>query len=233
MKVLAIIPARGGSKGLPGKNIRLLNGKPLIEYTIATALDSADLLYKIIVSTDDVGVAKISSRAGAEVPFIRPNSLATDESSTLDVLKHALDHVEFSSGIIMDWVLILQPTSPLRTRYDIEAALTLAAIGNCDSVVSVRNANSNHPFKIKKINTDGFLVPFVIGSEEPSRRQDLSPTVYQRNGAIYLVRRNNVIEGKLFGGRTVPYIMPAERSVDIDNFVDFKLAEILMTEFKN
>lgn len=233
MKVLAIIPARGGSKGLPGKNIRLLNGRPLIEYTIATALDAADLLYKIIVSTDDLGIAKISSNAGAEVPFIRPNSLATDEATTLDVLKHALDYIECSSSVIMDWVLILQPTSPLRTRCDIEAALAIAAKGNCDSVVSVRNANSNHPFKIKKINTNGLLVPFIKGSEEPARRQSLSPDVYQRNGAIYLVRRKNIMEGKLFGGKTVPYIMPEERSVDIDGFVDFKLAEILMKEFKN
>ncbi len=232
MKILGVIPARGASKGLPRKNILLLDGKPLIEYTIEAALNAGDLFYRVIVSTEDAEIADISRRAGAEVPFLRPPQLARDDTPTLLVLQHALDYVERNDGIVIDWIMVLQPTSPLRTRTDIEAVVTLAAAGSCDTVVSVRKINNCHPYKIKKIAPEGWLVPFIDGTVEPARRQDLSPDVYQRNGAIYLLRRDRLLESRLYGDRILPYVMPEDKSVDIDTQIDFHLAEVLLSKHK-
>lgn len=228
MRVLGVITARGGSKGLPRKNIRELHGKPLIEHTIRAALAAADLFHRVIVSTEDEEIAGISRCAGADVPFLRPQELARDETPTLPVLQHAIDYVEHSDGVTIDWVMILQPTSPLRTRADIEATIALAEAGDCDTVVSVRKANNCHPFRMKKMDADGWLVPFIDGCAEPVRRQDLAPNAYQRNGAIYLVRRDRLLENRLYGDRIKAYVMPDDRSVDIDTHLDFRLAEALL-----
>ena len=230
MKILGIITARGGSKGLPRKNILALHGRPMINYTIEAALAAGDLFHRVIVSTDDEEIADISRRAGAEVPFLRPPQLARDDTPTLPVLQHAVDHVERRDGVAIDWVMILQPTSPLRTKEDIKAAGGLAAAGDCDTVVSVRQVSNCHPYKIKKMDSEGWLVPFIDGSVEPLRRQDLVPDAYQRNGAIYLVRRDRLRENRLYGDRIRPYIMADDRSVDIDTQVDFHLAEVLLSK---
>ena len=159
-KILAVITARGGSKGLPGKNIKELNGRPLISYTIERSAALKDILYDVIVSTDDKNIASVSAQYGASVPFIRPKYLATDESTSLDVVRHAIEFVEKKDNIKIDWLLILQPTTPLRTKNDIRKAVGLIKNKNVDTVVSVCKAEHTHPLKMKKIN-NGFLYLYI------------------------------------------------------------------------
>ncbi len=228
-KILAVIPARGGSKGVPRKNIQPVCGKPLIAYTIATALEVQDRLHRILVSTDDPEIAAVSRQYGAEVPFLRPQELAMDKTPTLPVLQHAVRFIEEQDNLILDWVLLLQPTSPLRTGDDILAALELAHSGKCDSVISIAPA-PDHPLFIKRI-VEGQLVSFSneFVEKEGTRRQDANPPAYIRNGAIYLTRRNVLMEqNSIWGNSICPYIMPPERSVNVDNVLDLKLAEVML-----
>jgi CMP-N,N'-diacetyllegionaminic acid synthase len=228
-KYLAIITARGGSKGIPKKNIRLLNGKPLIVYTIERALEIKDDLYEVIVSTDDEEIAEISVKAGACVPFLRPLELSTDSASSFDVVKHAVEFIEKERNVVIDWSLILQPTTPLRTSGDIISALNIAEIGDCDTVVSVYDASNSHPGKMKIINKNGKLTPFLSDVPWLARRQDRKPEVYLTNGGIYMTRRDVLMKSKSLIGKSVsPYIMPIERSVDIDSLSDFLLAESIL-----
>lgn len=229
MKILAVITARGGSKGVERKNVRVLNGKPLIIHTIDCALSASNLLYKVIVSTEDAEIADLSVKAGVEVPFLRPAELAADDTPTLPVLTHAVRFVEESDNVSLDWVLVLQPTSPLRLREDIAAAVSLAQTGDFDTIVSVKNANDHHPLKIKKVNINENLIPFIDGAVEPLRRQDLSPNAYKRNGAIYLIRRDRLEEGRLYGDSIRGLVMPEDRSIDIDTELDFLIADMLMS----
>jgi len=230
-KILAIITARGGSKGLPGKNIRLLAGKPLISYTIERALSAGPLLYEVLVSTDDKQIAEIARQAGAYVPFLRPEALSTDTASSLDVVQHAVEYVEKARDVTIDWSLILQPTTPLRTVNDIVSAVRLTESHDVDTIVSVYEVGHAHPGKAKKVNADGFLTPFLPDVPWQTRRQNLSPPAYLTNGGIYLTRRDVLWDkNSLIGDRVLPYMMPQERSVDIDDRIDFMLAEILMRE---
>jgi CMP-N-acetylneuraminic acid synthetase len=229
-KILAVIPARGGSKGVPRKNIRAICGKSIIAYTIETSLALRHLIWRTIVSTDDPEIAAIARKHGAEVPFNRPDDLAGDKVPTLPVLQHAVGFVEQQAGLTLDWILLLQPTSPLRQKQDIEAALNLARDGGCDSVISVVNVFAEHPVFMKRIE-DNRLLPFSIEEKEGTRRQDCQPPAYIRNGAIYLTRRDVLMKHNSIWGRIIrPYIMPPQRSVNIDSELDFKLAEILLTE---
>lgn len=226
-RVLAIITARGGSKRIPHKNIRPLAGKPLIARTIDAAL-AVPSLHAVVVSTDDEAIAQASRIAGADVPFIRPPELSTDTAASLPVVQHATTFIEQRDGMTFDWVLLLQPTSPLRTAADIEAALVVAAHGDCDSVVAVKPMPV-HPIFAKKIDVDGYIKPFVLDEPEGLRRQDAMPPAYCRNGAIYLTQRRVLMEeNSLYGKRIRAYVMPEERSVDIDTPLDFALAEILL-----
>lgn len=229
-KVLAVIPARGGSKGVPRKNIRPVCGKPLIAYSIETALAARDLLYRVLVSTDDAEIAAIARQYGAETPFLRPAELAADNAPTAPVLQHAVRFVEEQDKVRMDWVLLLQPTDPFRTVQDIQAALALAQQGGCDSVISVVQVFAVHPILMKRIENDQ-LLPYCIQEKEGTRRQNYQPPAFMRNGAIYLTRRDVLIErGSLWGDVIRPYIMPPERSVSVDNELDLKMVEILMQE---
>lgn len=229
-KILAVIPARGGSKGVPRKNIRPICGKPLIAYTIEAALEVQHLLHRVIVSTEDDEIAAISRHYGAEVPFHRPVELSGDRVPTLPVLQHAVRFVEKQDGIELDWVLLLQPTDPLRQAGDIEAALTLAQQGECDSIISVVQVFSTHPILMKRIENDR-LLPYCIEEKEGTRRQDYLPAAYMRNGAIYLTRRNVIIEqNSIWGNIMRPYVMPQERSVGVDNELDLKMVEILIQQ---
>jgi CMP-N,N'-diacetyllegionaminic acid synthase len=229
-KILAVIPARGGSKGVPRKNIRLLAGKPLVAYTIAAALETRDLFHRVIVSTDDAQIAEVARECGAEVPFMRPDDLAADRSPTLPVLQHALGFVEAQDGIRMDWVMLLQPTAPFRAAEDIRAAAALALEGGCDSVISVVQVWGAHPILMKRIEDDR-LVSYCIEEKEGTRRQDYQPAAFMRNGAIYLTRRECLVEkNSIWGASIRPYIMPEERSVNIDSELDFKMAEFLLAE---
>jgi len=229
-KVLAVIPARGGSKGVPRKNIRLLCGRPLITYTIEQALATRDLFHRIIVSTDDEEIASVARACGAEVPFLRPAHLARDESPVIPMLQHAVNFVEAKDSVLMDWVCLLQPTEPFRLTTDVEQCLEMGFAGGSDSVISVVRVFATHPILMKKIENDR-LLPFFVDEREGTRRQDYEPPAYMRNGAIYLTRRDVLMNQGSIWGRTIrPYVMPLERSVSIDSEIDFKLAEILMSE---
>lgn len=222
-KILALIPGRGGSKRLPRKNVQLCAGRPLIAHTIAAAQAVRPALGRIMVSTDDVEIAEVSRSVGLDVPFMRPAALATDSTSSLEVVQHALWWIEADSGWKPDWVLLLQPTSPLRQASDIEAAIAIAANEQCDSVVSVVRLQHEHPRLAKRIEND-FLRPFCpiedTVAEEPA---------YTNNGAIYLTRTAVIRDqASLYGRLSRPYVMPRERSVDIDTAVDLQIASLLL-----
>ena len=229
-RILAVIPARGGSKGVPRKNIRLVCGQPLIAYTIETALAARRLFHRVIVSTDDDEVASVAARCGAEVPFLRPAHLARDESPVIPMLQHAVDFIERQDGVLMDWVCLLQPTEPFRSVEDITSCLALGSAGECDSVISVVQVYATHPILMKRIER-GRLVPFSIEEREGTRRQDYQPAAYMRNGAVYLTRRDVLMNrSSIWGSSIKPYVMPPDRSVSIDSELDLKLADLLMTE---
>ena len=168
MNILAIIPARGGSKGLPKKNIKILNGKPLIAWSIESALESR-YINKVIVSSDNEEIIKVSKKNGAEIPFIRPAILATDTSSTFDVLLHAINFHKTKS-ILFDYIVILQPTSPFRKKGDIDLAIKKAIETNADMIVSVKETSSNPYYVLFEENENGFLRKSKEGSF--TRRQD-------------------------------------------------------------
>lgn len=229
-RVLAVIPARGGSKGVPRKNIRIVGGKPLIAFTIEAALAVKNQLHRLIVSTDDIEIAEVAKSFGAEVPFMRPADLGGDKVPMVPVLRHAIETVEVMDGISLDWALLLQPTCPFRAPEDILAALDLAATGGCDSVISVVRVLAHHPILMKKIENDQ-LLPFVIDEKEGTRRQDYAPPAYMRNGCIYLARRANIMEHNSIWGQVIrPYIMPEERSVNVDSALDMKLVEFMLQD---
>lgn len=228
MKILGVITARGGSKRIPRKNVKELCGKPLIYYTIKAAMESK-LLDKVILSSDDDEIIDIGLRYGVEVPFKRPSELARDATPSIDVMIHAVNFVEKRQHFAPDIVVILEPTSPLRTAEDIDGALRMHLETDADSVVSVVKTDHWHPIRAKKI-VDGVLYDYCLEETEGVRRQDLPPA-YFRNGAFYSVKRDVLMdEHRLYGKVTRPYIMPPERSVDINGEIDFKLAEILIGE---
>ena len=229
-KILALIPARGGSKGVPRKNIRNVGGRPLISYSIESALAVGKDFHRVIVSTDDPEIAEISKKFGAEVPFIRPNNLGGDKIPMLPVIKHAIQFVEEQDNIKLDWVFLLQPTAPMRSSGDIKAAINLAKKGDCDSVISVVQVFAVHPILMKRIENDQ-LLPFCIEEKEGTRRQDYQPPAYMRNGAVYLTRRDVLMErNSIWGDIIKPYIMPEERSLNIDNEMDLKLVDSVIKE---
>ena len=228
-RILAVIPARGGSKGVPSKNIRRLAGKPLIAYTIEEALKSK-ILDRVIVSTEDKEIAEIAKRYGAEVPFMRPKELADDTAPTLPVIQHAVKFIEIEEKTKYDYVVVLQPTAPLRLSEDIDNAVQNSINTGADAVISVCKVEDMHPARMKKIVHDK-LVPFCIEEQEGMRRQDLQPA-YIRNGGIYIIKRDILIgKNTLLSAKGArPYIMPKDRSVSIDTELDFKLAEILLKD---
>ncbi|MFD1020657.1 acylneuraminate cytidylyltransferase family protein [Thalassobacillus hwangdonensis] len=218
-KVLAIIPARGGSKGLSRKNIRLLHGKPLIAWTLEAA-KSASSVDRAILSTDDEEIAKVARKYGADIPFMRPDHLAKDDSTSVDVVLHALDQLPG-----YEWVMLLQPTSPLRTAGDIDACMEKCLEHAADQAVSVCAAKQ-HPAWMFHIEQE-CLIPVVQEGSKVTRRQDLKPT-YALNGAIYLTKAETIRQSKSFLYQPVPYRMPKERSFDIDNELDLYMVDALM-----
>ena len=232
-RLLAVIPARGGSKGVPRKNLREVGGKSLIVWTLETAKAASHLFADIVVSTDDPEIAELARREGVDVPFLRPAELAGDRVPTLPVLQHAVAFLEERSGQRYDWVCLLQPTAPLRSVADLEAAVALATtpeLEACDSVISVTRVEAHHPILMKKIE-NGRLLPYCLEEKEGTRRQDYDPPAYMRNGAIYLTRRDVLMErSSIWGERIRPLPMPAERSHSIDTEMDLKLADLLLRE---
>jgi CMP-N,N'-diacetyllegionaminic acid synthase len=225
MSTIAIIPARGGSKGLKRKNILDLAGKPLIAHTIISAKNSKNIDH-VVVSTDDEEIAEVSKEFGAEVPFLRPEELATDTATTIDVLEHAISAYENLFGNIIQDVILLQPTSPLRNDRHIKEAYTFYMNSGRTPVVSVCKANT-HP-QIMRIIKNGYLVNLIDGANIATRRQDFQE-VYQLNGAIYISPKTFIMEQhRLYDDKVLPYVMGIESSIDIDNRLDFLFAKTVL-----
>lgn len=229
MKILGVIPARGGSKSVPRKNIANIAGKPLIAYTIEEAL-KCNSITDVVVSTDDEEIAIIAKSHGALVPFYRPQDLASDQALSAPVAKHCLVEMEFRQSYQYDAVLLLQPTTPLRTIDHINSAISLFKSNVCDSVVSVTSVEGNHPFRMKRLIGDK-LINWIDQGFEDMRPRQLLPPAFIRNGAIYLTHRSVIYNyNSLVGDRCLGFIMNAEDSINIDTKIDFKLAEILLKE---
>ena len=219
--VLGVIVARGGSTGLPRKNVLPLGGQPLIAWSVAAAA-AARRLDRCIVSTDDWEIAEAARAAGGEVPFIRPGNLATDTASVMDALFHALDAV----GGTYDHVVLLQATSPLRTGADIDACITRYLASGAPACVSM-TALAKHPAWMFELTDGGRLQPILGDLVVSSRRQDL-PAAYAPNGAVYIAGVEWLrITRSFYSPETLAYIMPPERSVDIDTAFDLRIAEAL------
>jgi CMP-N,N'-diacetyllegionaminic acid synthase len=236
-EILALIPARSGSKSIPNKNVQLLSGNPLISYTINAAIKSA-MISRCIVSTDSAEIAAISQKSGAETPFIRPTNLSADTTTMNPVLCHALHWLEENQQYIPSHIALLQPTSPFRTSADIDQALTIMLKHKADGVVSVRETK-HHPYHAKSISKEGTISTFLPDNVLPSdpnsfhRRQDL-PKAYALNGAIYCVRSQIMLQrGTFYTDSTVAYLMPEERSLDIDSPWDLHIAELIMRNNNN
>jgi N-acylneuraminate cytidylyltransferase/CMP-N,N'-diacetyllegionaminic acid synthase len=225
--MIAIIPARGGSKGLPGKNIKLLDGKPMIAYTIEAA-KKAKNINRVIVSTDSKEIAKIAKEFGAEVPFLRPTHLATDTALAVDNYIYTIDRINNESIIQEESIVVLQPTSPLRTVTDIEGAIDLFFDKKADSVISF--CEENHPIKWhKNVKEDGSIEP--IFEETIANRQDEVPTYYP-NGAVFVFNFSFLKLKKYYSKKSYAFIMDRLNSVDIDVIDDFEYAEFLIEKRK-
>lgn len=227
MEILYLIPARGGSKGLSGKNAKELNGKPMIEYAIDSAKKSS-YPGRIIVSTEDEGLAEISRKSGAEV-IKRPEKLAQDESRTIDVVVHCLEKLR-ENDYTPDAVVLLQPTSPLRVSSDIDGAVGKFIESGADSCITVRE--SGHPVQWAMVLNGGdFLSPF-LGWEMMNRQRQETKKTYYPNGAVFVTDVKKLLEKRTFyiKDSTVAYVMPPERSVDVDSMMDFMFAEFLLKE---
>jgi CMP-N,N'-diacetyllegionaminic acid synthase len=223
MKVLALVNARGGSKGVPGKNIRQLAGKPLIVWSIEAGLRSRHIS-RLLVSTDSPDIAEVARAAGADVPFLRPAELAQDTSLQMDAIRHAISFVE-ADGDRYDVVTILQPTTPLRTSGDIDGALDLLQQSGADSVISVCDVGGRHPMTCYRCSAGGQLQPLMPANSAGVLRQDFGALLW-RNGAIYATRREVLMEqSSLYGQSTFGYAMPEERSFNIDTLFDWDLTE--------
>jgi CMP-N-acetylneuraminic acid synthetase len=226
--VLALIPARGGSKGLPGKNVRLLLGESLVSRAGAAARESG-VVDRVIVSTDDDAVAAEARRAGIDVPFMRPSSLAGDDTPMLPVIQHAVDTLQ-AQGWRAEIVVLLQPTSPLRTPSHVRDAVTMLRETGADSVVSVvevpRHMSPDYVMRIE----NGELRPFLEGGERVTRRQDARPA-YVRDGTVYAFWRSTLERcGSLYGEHCLPLAVPAAMSITIDTAEDWAEAERMLRE---
>ena len=229
LRCFALIPARGGSKTVPRKNIRLLFGKPLIAWTIETAL-MAPSLDRVIVSTDDPEIAEVARAHGAEVPFMRPAELADDAVPDLPVFEHAYGWFRDWENDLPDLMVWLRPTAPLRTVTDIEAVSKLLAESGADCVRSVCPVE-HHPYWMQRLDGDR-LLPFdeQIDISKYYRRQ-LLPPAYRLNGAVDALRcRTASQQGMLFSGDMRGYVMPVERSLDVDTELDFALLEVIFQQ---
>jgi CMP-N-acetylneuraminic acid synthetase len=227
--VLGIIPARGGSKSVPGKNLRPLRGAPLVAWTIASAR-RAKRLHRLIVSTDDAAIAGVARAYGAEVPFVRPAALAADDTPDLPVFQHALAALRAADGFVPDLVVHLRPTQPLRLPEDIDEGVRLADATGADCVKSIRLV-AEHPFKMYRFRGER-LVPYLETEERRRRgpdvpRQSLEP-VYLSAGLVDVMRREIIEAGTTEGASIEPYVIDAARYVNLDSEQDFEIAETLM-----
>lgn len=226
--ILAVVPARGGSKGIPGKNLALAGGRPLLAWTLDAARTS-QFVDRTVVSTDDPSIAATARDLGGEAPFLRPAEISGDSASPMLAIDHALAWLEREEGWRPDYVMLLQPTSPLRLAEDIDNACRLAVEKDADAVVSVTEAVP-HPYLTRSIDSDGKLADFLTLPGGYPRRQDF-PDVYTLNGAIYLAKREILAsQGTFYTSRTYAYVMPTARSLDIDTPWELHLADLLLRE---
>jgi CMP-N,N'-diacetyllegionaminic acid synthase len=215
LSVLALITARGGSKGLPGKNIREVNGRPLLDFTAAAARAAA-CVDRVVLSTDDEAIARVGRASGCEVPFLRPAALASDEAGSIDVVLHALDEMPAH-----DLVVLLQPTSPLRTADDIDDACAQLLRAGAPACVSVTPVDHS-PYWMYRLVDGQHLQALLDVPGGASRRQDL-PSVVRLNGAVYAARTEWLRRSRSFvTPETVAHLMPPQRSIDIDTLEDFE-----------
>lgn len=228
MDILGLITARGGSKRLPGKNVRPLFGKPLIAWTAEAAFKSRSVT-SVMITTDDEQIAGVCKGLGVEVPFIRPAALAQDDTPHMAVLEHAVGWLKDNKSALPEYILVLQPTSPLRTAEDIDAAAEIARQKNADAVIGVCELQRN-PTLMWSLSADGRLCeakeqnPMYYSKQKPGR-------FVVPNGAIYLIRTAVLMKDKtLYPANSFPHIMPAQRSLDVDTLWDFQLAEMILKD---
>jgi N-acylneuraminate cytidylyltransferase/CMP-N,N'-diacetyllegionaminic acid synthase len=222
-KVLAIIPARGGSKGLPGKNIKNLGGKPLIAWSIEAALNTPEI-DRTVVTTDAKDIAQVAQEYGADVPFLRPEELAADDTSSADVVLHVLSNLEEQFDII----ILLQPTSPFRTSLHIQQALAVCQAENNFTLISVCESDKSPSWLFW--NENNKLAPILGTNSEATRRQDVRKA-YALNGAIYVVEVDRFKQQRKFlYDDSIPFVMDKNSSIDIDDVMDFKIAELVLSE---
>lgn len=228
MKILYLIPARGGSKGLPGKNIKLLCGKPLIAWTIEAALNCRHK-GKIVVSTDDNTIAETARKSRAEIPFLRPQELAADTATSVGVVLHALDYFK-SKNESFDFLVLLQPTSPLRDSADVDNAFDkLLSVAAAENIVGLSKVETTHPDFMVKIQND-FLIPFLRNGIQSKRRQELE-AIFHFDGSLYISKVPAFLEKKsFFTDKTIGFINPKWKSFEIDDSIDFVVVEKLMEE---
>jgi len=227
MKATAIIFARGGSKGLPGKNIRPLNGKPLIAWSIEHAL-AVERIERVIVSTDSEEIALVARQYGADVPFIRPAELARDDSPEWLAWRHALDYLRETDGVLPEVMVSVPATAPLRWPLDIENCLDEYGKEGADIVITVTDAQRSPYFNMVKANADGTVGLAIQPPSAISRRQD-APKLYDIATVAYVARPEYVMtHNAMFEGRVHAVLVPTERAIDIDTLLDFQIAEYLL-----
>jgi CMP-N,N'-diacetyllegionaminic acid synthase len=229
VRVLGLITARGGSKGIPRKNVRALGGKPLLQWTVEAALGARSLA-SVVLSTDDPEIAALGRRCGATVPFLRPAELAADSTPTLPVVQHAIRVLD-DANERFDAVCLLQPTNPFRLSTDIDSCIELLETTSADSVISVRPVPHDcNPHWVYFLDPDGSL-KLSTGENEPIPRRQLLPEAFHRDGSIYVTRRDVIVEeNSLYGLRVLGYQRKDSRSMNIDTPADWALAEQLVQE---
>lgn len=229
LNVLGVTLARGGSIAIPRKNMAILAGRPLIDYTVDVGL-KCSLISEYVVSTDDTEIREHCLDLGASVPFVRPEELATSSATSAAALRHALIESEAFFSKQFDIVVELMATNPLKTIDDVANCINLLIATDADSVIAMHRLEDHHPARIKKIRA-GKIVDFCIPETLESRRQDLKPKAYIRSGAIYALRRSEVLASRRYGTKNSrPYILAPEKSLNIDTPLDLKLAEMLLAE---
>jgi len=229
--ILGIIPARGGSKGIPDKNIIPISGKPLVAYSIEAAKRSRRL-NDIILSTDSEKIAKCAEKFGLKCESMRPAELATDNAKTVDVVIYEVLEYEKKHNLTVDFIVLLQPTAPFRTSSDIDNAVDLFLSRNGESLISVCEVGADHPLVMYYLN-NGCLTPILEEGKTMRRRQEFNP-VYLRNGALYIVSRSLVFNQHTFvNEKPLAFVMPETRSVNIDAPIDIRIAEYLISLEKN
>ena len=226
MRVLGLIPARGGSKGVPRKNVRPLGGKPLLQWTAEAAL-AAKSLARVVLSTEDEEIAAVGRRCGVDVPFMRPTELAADDTPTLPVVQHALGALA-ARGDRYDAVCLLQPTSPFRIAGDIDGCVELLASSGADSVVSVLPVPAEYNPHWVYFGAPNGAIRLSTGEAQPIPRRQALPAAWHREGSVYVTRRDVVMGGSLYGERTVGYVVDGARSVNIDSPSDWTLAQTML-----